>query len=90
LLASFAYLALRGMLQFIAFCCRSEGFKELEIVVLRHGATILRRQIRRPDLDQPTEHSWQLRAGSFRASAGVRSWSRWRRLGWERFHPEPY
>ncbi len=26
--------------------------------------------------DQPTEHSWQLRAGSFRASAGALSWSR--------------
>jgi len=36
------------LLQLIALCVRSNEFKELEIVVLRHELAILRRKTRRP------------------------------------------
>jgi putative transposase len=50
LLASLLYIALRRLLQLVALACRSEEFKELEIVVLRHELAILRRQVARPAL----------------------------------------
>jgi putative transposase len=51
-LLALIYLALRRMLALILLRCRSQEFKELEIVVLRHELEILRRQTRRPDLRQ--------------------------------------
>ena len=45
---SFCYVLLRWLLQFIAFVVRSNEFKELEIVVLRHELAILRPKTRRP------------------------------------------
>ncbi len=47
---SLSYLALRCLLQFVLLRPRSEGFKELEIVVLRHELSVLRRQAGRPQL----------------------------------------
>ena len=47
---SFCYVVLRRVLQLAALRCRSEEFKELEIVVLRHELAVLRRQVRRPEL----------------------------------------
>jgi putative transposase len=47
LLASLLYIALRRTLQLVALACRSEEFKELEIVVLRHELAVLRRQVAR-------------------------------------------
>jgi putative transposase len=47
---SFGYLALRCLLQVVLLRPRSEGFKELEIVVLRHELSVLRRQAGRPQL----------------------------------------
>lgn len=41
---------LRCVLQLASFRCRSNDFKELEIVVLRHELAILRRQTRRPSM----------------------------------------
>ena len=38
------------LFQLIVICCRSSGSKELEILVLRHELSILRRQQRRPQL----------------------------------------
>jgi len=46
-LVSFCYLVLRRFLQLAALLVRSNGFKELEIVVLRHELAILRRQRKR-------------------------------------------
>jgi putative transposase len=48
---SFAYLALRCLLQIVLLRRRSEEFKELEIVVLRHELSVLRRQVARPPLE---------------------------------------
>jgi hypothetical protein len=47
---SLCYLAFRCVLQLVLLRPRSEGFKELEIVVLRHELSVLRRQARRPHL----------------------------------------
>jgi hypothetical protein len=50
---SLAYLALRCLLQLVLLRRRSEGFKELEIVLLRHELSVLRRQAGRPHLRLP-------------------------------------
>jgi putative transposase len=47
---SLCYLVLRRLLQVAALRFRSEEFKELEIVVLRHELAVLRRQLGRVDL----------------------------------------
>jgi putative transposase len=47
---SFCYVVLTRLLQLAALRFRSEEFKELEIVVLRHELAVLRRQAGRPEL----------------------------------------
>jgi putative transposase len=47
---SLCYLVLRRVLQLAALRLRSNEFKELEIVVLRHELAVLRRQVARPEL----------------------------------------
>jgi putative transposase len=47
---SLCYLAFRCLFGVVSLCLRSEGFKEVEIVVLRHELSVLRRQTRRPQL----------------------------------------
>jgi putative transposase len=47
---SLCYVVLRRLLQLAALRFRSDEFKELEIVVLRHELTVLRRQLARPEL----------------------------------------
>jgi hypothetical protein len=47
---SLCYLASRCVLQLVFLPPRSEDFKELEIVVLRHELSVLRRQTHRPQL----------------------------------------
>ena len=41
---SLCYLIFRCALQLVSLCARSDDFKELEIVVLRHELLVLRRQ----------------------------------------------
>jgi putative transposase len=50
---SFCYLMLQRLLQLVALGVRSNEWKELEIVVLRHELAILRRQTRRPAMAVP-------------------------------------
>jgi hypothetical protein len=50
-LFSLVYLALRRVLQLLALSLRSNEFKELEILVLRHELALLRRQAACPRLD---------------------------------------
>jgi putative transposase len=47
---SLCYMVIRCVLQLVSLRPRSEDFKELEIVVLRHELSVLRRQTRRPQL----------------------------------------
>jgi transposase InsO family protein len=50
---SLSYLVLRRLLQLAVLRFRSDEFKELEIVVLRHELAVLRRQCDRPELSAP-------------------------------------
>ena len=50
MLLSLAYLILRCVLELVTLRFRSNGFKEVEIVVLRHELAILRRRTCRPAL----------------------------------------
>ncbi len=50
---SLSYLVLRRLLQLAVLRFRSDEFKELEIVVLRHELAVLRRQRDRPELSPP-------------------------------------
>jgi hypothetical protein len=54
-LVSLCYVVLGRLLQLILLCARSNDFKELEIVVLRHELAVLRRRTGRPanDVDRP-------------------------------------
>jgi hypothetical protein len=47
---SLCYLVVRCLLQLVLLRPRSQDFKELEIVVLRHELAVLRRQARRAEL----------------------------------------
>lgn len=45
---SFLYAILGRVMALVLLCFRSQDFKELEIVVLRHELAVLRRQVSRP------------------------------------------
>jgi putative transposase len=51
-LVSFVYLVACRLLALVLLLARSDRSKELEILVLRHELSILRRQARRPQLTE--------------------------------------
>jgi len=71
-LFSLAYLALRCVLQLLVLSFRSNGFKELEILVLRHELAVLRRQVARPHL-QPADRAFLAAASRLLPRASWRS-----------------
>jgi putative transposase len=52
--ASLVYLLLRQVLQMLTQLACGGGAKDVELLVLRHQVTVLRRQVHRPDL-QPED-----------------------------------
>ena len=50
MLVSLCYVVLGRLLQLVLLCLRSNDFKELEIVVLRHELAVLRRRTGRPTM----------------------------------------
>jgi putative transposase len=56
MILSFGYLILRQLLQLIVQGLRGEREKEVEILVLRHQLAVLRRQVKRVDLE-PTDRT---------------------------------
>jgi putative transposase len=51
-----AYLTLCRSIQLLALLARGDAAKDLEILVLRHQLTVLRRQVQRPRLE-PTDRA---------------------------------
>jgi hypothetical protein len=51
LLVSALYVVVRRLLELIVLFGRRDRAKELEILVLRHEVSILRRQVKRPQLE---------------------------------------
>ena len=74
MLLSFCYLALRQVLQLLVLRTRSNDFKDLEIVVLRHELAVLRRRIRRPPITDIDRLFLTAASRLLTRPRGTRSW----------------
>jgi putative transposase len=85
------YLTLCRSIQLLALLAHGDAAKELEILVLRHQLTVLRRQTPRPRLEPPTERCWPRSAASCPDPVGPASSSRPRRCwaGTDAWSPAP-
>ena len=75
MLSKLAYLTLCRSIQLLALLAWSDPAKDLELMVLRHQLTVLRRQSHDPGWSPPTAPSWRQSAGCYRDPAGRASWS---------------
>ena len=60
MLVSFVYVAACRLFALVLLLARSDRSKELEILVLRHELSMLRRQVRRPQLTE-SDRLWYWR-----------------------------
>jgi hypothetical protein len=73
-LSKLAYLALCRSLQLLVLLARGDAAKDLEILVLRHQLTVLRRQVPHPGSSPPTASCSRRSAGPCPKPAGRASW----------------
>jgi hypothetical protein len=78
-LSKVAYLTLCRSIQLLVLLARGEAAKDLEILVLRHQLTVLRRQVPHRGWNLPTVPYSRRSAGHCRESAGRASSSSRRR-----------
>jgi hypothetical protein len=79
MLSRLAYLLLCRSFQLLVLLVRGDAAKDLEILVLRHQLTVLRRQVARPRLEPPAELCSLQSAACCPVPAGPASWSSPRR-----------
>ncbi len=70
MLPKLAYLTLCRSIQLLALLSRGDASKDLEILVLRHQLSVLRRQVRRPRLEPADRACSPQSAASSPESAG--------------------
>jgi hypothetical protein len=68
------YVLACRLFELVVLLGRGERSKKLEILVLRHELSVLRRQVRRPQFTPRDRLSWRRSAGCCRAARGRRSW----------------
>lgn len=64
MLSKLVYVALWRLIALFMLLARGDAAKDLEILVLRHQLTVLRRQLPRPRL-QPADRAWGARSRSW-------------------------
>ena len=85
MLVSLVYVVVCRLFALVPLLARGERSKELEILVLRHELSVLRRQVKRPRFEPGDRCCWRRSAGCCRAAPGVSSsCGRRRFLRWHR------